>query len=123
MGGAIAGDGGRDRRLSINLNRSDEAVASAGNGFDEARIASVIAEHLADLLNGGVESVVEFDERLDRPKLFPQFLPGDQFPMPLQEGLEDAARLLLEVDFAAVPEQLAQSYVQFKYAEAIDSSG
>ena len=110
-------------RLSIDLDRSDETVAAARNSLHKTRIASFVADHLADLLDRGVQSVVEFYERLGRPELFAQLVAGDQFPMPFQKSLQQPARLFLNADFAAAPEKLARSCVQFENTKAIDPGG
>ena len=127
-GGAVGAGVGADAgwrvhdgvRLSIDLDRSDETVSAARNSLHKTRIASFVADHLADLLDRGVQSVVEFYERLGRPQLFAQLVAGDQFTMALQKSLQEPARLLLNADFTAAPEKLARSCVQFENTEAID---
>ena len=51
-----------------DVDRSDEAVASLGEGLDIAGAVGGVAEGFADLVDGGAEGVVEVDDRVTTPE-------------------------------------------------------
>src|SRR5437588_348466 len=81
-----------NRRLSgcvIGFNCGNEAISPFGNGFNEERRGCGIAEYLANLVDGGVEAVVEVDEGVGRPETLMQLLAGDDLPGICQQNTED----------------------------------
>jgi hypothetical protein len=80
---------------------SDEAVAAAGEGFDEARIVSRVSEGFADLVDGGAEGVVEVDDGVFAPEALLEFFAGDDLSGAFEEGGEDFEGLGLELDAEA----------------------
>jgi len=79
-------------------NFGQEAVAAAGDGFDEAWVVSRVAESLANLVDGFIEAVIEVDERIGGPEAPLQFLPGDDLAAVLEEHGENLKGLLLEAN-------------------------
>src|ERR1700675_178030 len=71
------------RRTSVGLarlqvNRSDESIATLGNCFNETRAVGIIAERQANLLDAVIESLLEINKGFRSPELVPEFLPGHQ---------------------------------------------
>ena len=98
-----------DRRLlefrwfTSPKHRCDEPVSLARYGCDEARVIGGVAQRLPDLLDGGVESLIEFHKGIGGPELALQFLTGDQLARPSQQNSQDLKGLFLEFDLAALP--------------------
>ena len=64
--------------MGINLaslsHRSKEAIATAGQRFDKARVFRRVAQRLADFVNGRIQVVIDIDKSV-RPQPLLQFLP------------------------------------------------
>ena len=56
------------------LHSSYEPVSPARHGFDVPWILSSIAQSAPKLIHGGVEAMLEINERAIRPDLLPQLL-------------------------------------------------
>jgi hypothetical protein len=93
--GVGVGDGFDD------ANRGDEAVAAAGECFDEAGILGGVAEGFADLVDGRAEGVVEVDYGVFTPEACLEFFAGDDLAGLFQEGGEDLEGLPLQLDAEA----------------------
>src|SRR5690348_4898435 len=63
-----------------DLNRCDEPVASARNGFDESRITRLIPESFSDLEYRHSQAFVEFDKGILRPESISNFFPRNNLP-------------------------------------------
>src|ERR1700675_4304629 len=64
--------------LSGRVDRGDvgeETIAATGNGLNEARILSRVAQRFTNLVNRLVKAVIEVDDRL-APNFLAQFVPG-----------------------------------------------
>ena len=70
---------GNRRGNSVTLHRRDETISTARKSFDKARVFRRVAQHLANLVNGCVQVVVDIDKRVG-PKLALQFVPGPTSP-------------------------------------------
>ena len=87
-------------------DRRDEAIASARQRLDEARVVGRVAERLAQLLDRRVEGVVEVDEGVGRPEPFAHRLAGDDLARAFQEHRQQLKRLVLQLQSDAVPAKL-----------------
>ncbi len=76
----------------------------------------VIAQGLAQLLDGEVQGVLEIHEGIFTPQLLLQFLTRDQFAGTLEQKGEDLEGLRLQADAAARFAQLACAQVEFEGA-------
>jgi hypothetical protein len=94
----------------------EEAVATSGNGLDEARILSRIAQRFSYLVDGFVEAMIEIYDRL-APKLFAQRLSGYQLSGFIQQHRQDLERLLLQPYAQATLGQFAGAKVDLEDAE------
>ena len=107
--------GGNDRR------RRDEPVTTFGNRLDESWIGGVVTESGPDFRERDDQALVEFDERVVRPQTRPQLLAQDEIAVPLEKGDQNAKRLFLDADDAALPEQSARSYVHLELAKPVSN--
>jgi len=73
-------------------HRRKEAVAAQGHGFDEARILWRIAQRLAQLVDGGVQAVIEVDEGVFGPQSLAEVIARDDAAS-LEEHLGPALEL------------------------------
>ena len=63
--------------------RSKKPLARARNGFNEAWIVGIVVESGLELFQNDVQTAVEINVSPFRPKLLPQFLPSNDFAVPL----------------------------------------
>ena len=91
------------------LDSRDEAVAAAMQRLDEARPLGVVAEHGAQPLDRGVQTVLEVDERAVRPQPVAQLVARQQFARMFEHQREHGERLILQAKPHAVFAQLARA--------------
>ena len=96
-----------------------EPVSAARQGLDEPRLSRRVSERLAQPAHGGVQVVVEVDEGLGVPEACAQLLTQDHLSGLLEEGDQDAERLVDEPDSGAVTEELAARDVDLEAIEAV----
>jgi hypothetical protein len=53
---------------------------------------------LAEFVDGGVQAVVEIDERVGGPEAVTELLPRDHFARPFEKNLKNVKRAVLELD-------------------------
>ena len=99
-------------------SRRDEPISASRKRLDEARVVGVVAERRSQPLHGGIEAVLEIDERAVGPQPLAQLVPGDDVAWTLEHHPEDFERLLLQPDADAVLPQLAGSDVELERAKA-----
>jgi hypothetical protein len=97
---------------------SDEAVAAAGEGFDEAGVGGGVLQGFADAVDGGVEAVVEVDEGVSRPELGGDFFAGEEAAGAFEQKQQELEGLGAEFDAEALAAQLAGDGVGLVRAEA-----
>jgi hypothetical protein len=90
------------RRLRGWLNRANEAIAAARNGFDEAWCIGVVTQDATEFFDGCVEGMVEIDERVLGPDALTKFLARDQYSRALKQSRQDLKRLTLAADAHAM---------------------
>jgi hypothetical protein len=98
-------------------NRSNEAVAAAGESLYEAGVVGGIAEGVSKSFDGSIQPVVKVDEGVDRPEPSPQFLSMDNFSGSLQQHCQELERLVLELDLAAIPAKFRCGQVGLEYSK------
>src|SRR6266849_657317 len=111
------------RSLRGLFNSADEPVAALGKRLDESRLLVVVTERLAQLLNGGVEAVIEIHKSVRGPEPFLKFFPPDDFTRTLQEQGKDSKRQDLQLDFAARFAEFARAKIHLKNVKADDQKG
>ena len=77
---------------------SQEAVPTAGQGFDEAGIVGGVAEGFAQFIDGGTKAVIEVDDRVGAPETLLDLFAGNHFAGFFQEESEYAKGLSLNPD-------------------------
>ena len=74
----------------------DEPIATPRDGLDERRVVRIVAERSAQAFDGGVQAVLEVDERAVGPETLPQLVARDDVAGPLEHQPENLERLLLQ---------------------------
>src|SRR5512146_3508831 len=80
----------------------DEAVSASWQRFDEPRICSPVSQRISQLVNRGVQTVIEIDERVRRPQALPQVFARYDLARFLQQRHQHLERLFLHAQFSAV---------------------
>lgn len=117
-GGTRRGDEG-----GIGCNAFDggyEAVAAAGEGFDEAGVSGGVAEGLAEAVDGGVDAVVEVDVGAGRPEGAGDVVAGEELAGLLEEEAEELEGLGVDADAGALAAEFAGGWVGLEDAEAVE---
>jgi hypothetical protein len=110
--GAVANGGCID-----DFDFGEEAVATARDGFDEARAFGGVAECVANFVDGLIEAVIEIDVGVGGPEIFLEVLAGDEFAGMLDEYGEDTEGLFLDSDAQAVFAEFAGAKIEFEDSE------
>ncbi len=105
------------------LDDADEAVAALGKGLDEPRLLVIVAERSSQLLDSGVEAVIEIHKSVAGPKPFHELLAGDDFAGMLQEQGKHLKGQHLESYFAARFVEFTGSKINLKNVKACDKGG
>jgi uncharacterized protein (DUF1786 family) len=106
----------------MRLHWSDKAISAAGQGFDVARTRSRVAQSLAQLIDGGVQAVVEIDEGIGGPELLAHLLARNHIAGTLEKQGQHLQRLILKAKLGAVFAQLARGEIKLEEAKAHDSA-
>ena len=122
MGRGVQGQHGHGldpkRRLpGGSFHGGDEAVTAAGECFHEARAVGGIAQGIAQSFDGAVHAGFEVHERVFRPELSPQLLPGHDFTRAFKHQRQDSKGLVGQLDLGPVAAQLAGPGIGFEDAE------
>ena len=72
-----------------DVDGSDEAVATLGEGLNIAGAFGGVAEGFADLVDGGAEGVVEVDDGVAAPEAELEVVAGDDLSGALEERGEN----------------------------------
>jgi hypothetical protein len=100
------------------LHRSNEAIASAMQRRDEARIVRRVAQRLTDLADPRVEAVIEAYEGVSGPQLPLEFLSPYYSARPLQQHGQDLEGLFLKPYPQAALAELSRSEVKLENSGA-----
>ena len=103
-------------RLST-FDRRDESVAPPRQRFDKARTFRRIAQHLANLVDGCVQIVIDIDESV-RPQPLLQFVPGHNLAGGLQQDGQNLKRLASEFQLQPALAQFSRLKVNFEGGKA-----
>ena len=122
-GAGIGSEVVRAIRWDDAFDGGDEAVAAAGQGFDEAGAGGGVAEGFADAIDGGVDAVFGVDEGAVGPELAGDFFAGEEFAGAVEEQAEDLEGLGVELEADALAAELAGGGVGFEGSEAIARVG
>ena len=107
---------------SFSLHRGDETVSAAGEGFDVARAGSRVSESFAHLVDGGVQAVVEVDERVGGPELLLQLFARDDFAGTFEQQRQHLEGLSLQAQLDAALAQFACAEIEFEQSKPRDSA-
>src|SRR5258708_3871071 len=108
------------RGLIRPFHAREQAVATARQGFDKARIVCGVAQRLAQLVDGRVHAVIKGHERVSPPEPQSPLFARDHLTRPLKQHGENLERLPMQLDsYSALP-QFAGPRVHFERAETED---
>src|SRR5712692_4638921 len=102
------------------LHGADEPVAALRKGLDETPLLVVVTQRLAQLLDCGVEAVIEVHKSVRGPEPFLKFFPPDDLTRTLQEQGKESKRQDLQLDFAARFAEFACAKIHLKNVKADD---
>ena len=83
-----------------------------------ARLGGGIAQRFAQLVDRGVEAVVEVHDGVVTPQPLPHLFAGHQFAGPVQQHHQHLEGLRVQLDADAVFAQLSRGFVEFERAKA-----
>jgi hypothetical protein len=78
------------------VHRPDEPVSTAGEGFYITRLIRGIAESLAQLVDGRVQSLLKIHKCRARPQVLLQVFTADDLAVPFHQNRENPQRLPLQ---------------------------
>src|ERR1700729_2438273 len=87
--------------LNRCLQFTDEAIASPGKRFDKAWGLCRVAQHLPDLVDGGIQVAFDIHKRV-RPQALLQLFPHNHVARPLQKDSEHLEWLPAELQLHAI---------------------
>ena len=102
-----------------SFNRSHEAIATAGQSFNESRIARRVTEGFADAIYRGVYAVLGIDKGSVGPEFPGDFFASKKLAGMAQEHQEHLKRLRVQLDAHTLLAKLTGGGVRFKCSEAI----
>jgi len=109
---------GRLRRDAQYLNGWQKAITALGEGFDEAWIRGGIPQNFAELVDDGIQAVVEVDESIPGPKLLSELFAADDLAGVLQKNHQNLERLVLQAELHPGFSHFAAGRVSLEYAKA-----
>lgn len=104
-------------RLNDFFDGGDETVATAGKGLDESRILRGVGKNFAKPHYRCIQTVIEIDESVARPKLTAQLLASHHFTRLFQKNRKNLERLFLKADPKAVFLEFTSSKIHGVSAE------
>src|SRR5207253_6392605 len=110
----------RPRRAVLFANDVDwgnEPIAALRQRLDEARVFGRIAQSLTEPVDGGIEAVIEVDERVSRPQTLPQLVASDDIAAALEQQDEDVERAAAQLHAAPLFHELARAAVNLEHPE------
>src|SRR5208282_6191579 len=94
-----------------------KAITPAMQGFYKTRVVCLIAQRSAQLIDGGVQTVLEVHKCVGRPKLLAQLLARDDLARLLQQHGQNSKGLFLDLDLKPVLAELSGVKVSFENPE------
>ncbi len=104
----------------LTLNGSDEAVSSPRQSFHKTRALGRVSQYLADLLDGGVDAVLEVYESVGRPEPFLNLFSGDHLSRAFEKHRQDLKWLACQLEFQPALVQIAGAKIGLEESEAND---
>jgi hypothetical protein len=113
--------GSRDKCLFIGIRprpkRCDKPVSPPSHRFNEHRRVCRFAQRNAESLNGTVQTGVEIDEGVCRPKSVAEFFASNYLAGTLDKHAQDLKRLFLQLQLDSVPSQLTSTNIYLEVSE------
>jgi hypothetical protein len=102
------------------FHRRDKPIAAARQGFDEARSLGRVAEDFADLVDGGIQVVIDVDKGVG-PEALLQFLAREDISGTPQQDGQKLKGLAAKFQLHSGLAQLAGAQVDFVVGEPQES--
>src|SRR5258708_17463103 len=82
-------------------HRRHEPISPSRYGLDEARGCGRVTQHIADLVDRGIQAVIEFDKSISRPQSGSQLVAAHDLAGPFDQERETAERLVVQFESQA----------------------
>jgi hypothetical protein len=99
------------------VSGGDIAITASRHRLDERRPGGIVAECRAQPFDGGVEAVLEVNERAVWPQTAVQFVSRDDVSRALEQRAQDGERLALKLEARRADSQLAGAQVERECAK------
>src|SRR5262245_42764037 len=86
--------------------------------LDESRIIGIVSQCRAQPFYGGIEAVLEVDERACRPQPLAQLFSCNHLARPIEHHRQDFEWLILQADPDAALPQLTRARIDLKASES-----
>ena len=107
------GNCGGNYGLNWCFQLTDESISPTRQRLDKARTLGRVTQHFPNLVNGGIQVVVDVDKGV-RPEPFLQFVPGHYLAGMLQQNAKNLKRLAAELQLYSILAQFACTKVNFE---------
>src|SRR5258708_9601395 len=101
-------------RVGRVLHSANETISSAGNGLDKSGTTRRITQDFANLVDRGIQAVVEVNEGVGGPELVAQFFSGNDDAWTFEEECQKRKRLGLQADTRSLLAKFSGFQVGFK---------
>jgi len=119
---ALFRDGSRGVQNAVFDGR-DEPISLARDGLDKARLLGIIAEHLPDPADCGIDTVVGIQEDAFTPDPFDDLFPRDQLSPVFNQEKQEFHGHRLEFDGNSGRAQFVGPHIQQEIASKTDRGG
>ena len=122
-GGTLHGFGGW--RFVLRWNGEDignETVAHARDCLHKAGLLGIVAKHLADFANGGVDAMFGVDKYLTVPEPSGNFIAPDEVAVSRHQQNQKLHRLPLQADRTAIAGEFKARAIQPEFAELVSDN-
>jgi hypothetical protein len=98
-------------------DRDNEAISSASQCLNKARVLGIIAQRIAQPFDGGVKAVVEITKGVPWPEFAAKFFSCNHLARMFEQHAQDLERLFLKLQLESILAQLACRNVYLEGSE------
>jgi hypothetical protein len=99
------------------MDLTEKTITALRNRFDVTRGFGFVAQGFAQALHRIVDTLIEFDKGIGRPKALLKFLSGDELAGFFQKNQQHRKRLILKLNADAMLAQLPRAGVELEDPE------
>jgi hypothetical protein len=99
------------------FQRSDKAVALAGNGLQESWVVGIVPQRLADFANSYIDSGIRIDENIFAPQFVDNLDPADQVSVARYQEEQKLHWNSLHTNRVSLSPQFKRRRIQLKLVE------